>query len=82
MKNLNFALVLVLTAPTFAFASEDHGMLDVCKAECPKAQSENEAHLCMEDIVKKKNDKKFRKSDCFAAFKEHEKHEKEDGHEH
>lgn len=83
MKALNFILALGLTAPVFAVASEDHGMLEVCKAECPKAQSEDEAHKCMEGVAKKKkNDKKFRKSDCFAAYKEHEKHEKEDGHQH
>lgn len=83
MKNLSLILVLSLVAPAFALASEDHGMLEVCKAECPKAQSEDEAHKCMEDVAKKKkSDKKFRKSDCFAAYKEHEKHEKEDGHKH
>ncbi len=83
MKYLNLVLALGLMAPAFAIASEDHGMLEVCKTECPTAQSEDEAHKCMEGVVKKKkNDKKFRKSDCFAAFKEHEKHEKEDGHKH
>ena len=83
MKALHLILTLTLMAPAFALASEDHGMLDVCKAECPTAQSEDDAHKCMEGVVKKKkNDKKFRKSDCYAAFKEHEKHEKEDGHKH
>lgn len=66
-----------------AHAEEDHGMMEACKVECPQAKSEHESHQCMEGIVqKKKSDKKFRKSDCYAAFKEHEKHEKEDGHKH
>lgn len=83
MRYLSFVLALGLIASPYAEASEDHGMLEACKAECPKAQSEDDAHKCMEGVVKKKkNDKKFRKSDCFAAFKEHEKHEKEHGHKH
>ncbi len=81
MKYLIFILGLGLMAP--AVASEDHGMLEVCKLECPSATSEHEMHKCMKGVAnKKKNDKKFRKSDCFAALKEHEKHEKEDGHKH
>ncbi len=83
MKYLNLILAVTLTMPDFTLASEDHGMLEVCKSECPTAKSEGEAHKCMEDVAKKKkNDKKFRKSDCFAAFRAHEKHEKEDGHKH
>lgn len=83
MKNLSLALALSLVSPNFVFASEDHGMLEVCKSECPSSKTEDEAHKCMEGVVKKKkNDKKFRKSDCYAAFREHEKHEKEDNHQH
>lgn len=83
MRYRNFILALALTAPAVAFASEDHGLLEVCKSECPSAQSESDAHKCMEGVVKKKkSDRKFRKTDCYAAFKEHEEHEKEDGHKH
>lgn len=83
MKHLVFTLTLGFMGPTYALASEGHGMLEVCKTECPTAKSEDEVHKCMEGVVKKKkDDRKFRKSDCFAAFKEHEKHEKEDGHKH
>lgn len=83
MKYLNLILALGLMAPVFSLASEDHGMLEFCKAECPTAKTEDDAHKCMEGVVKKKkDDKKFRKSDCFEAFKEHEKHEKESGHKH
>lgn len=66
-----------------AIASEDHNLRESCKAECPAAKTEHDAHKCMEDVVKKKKaDKKFRKSDCYEAFREHEKHEKESGHKH
>lgn len=67
-----------------ATAEEGHEPLNVsCKAECPQAKTEHEAHECMKKVaIVKKNDKKFRKSDCFAALKDHEKHEKEDGHKH
>lgn len=83
MKHLSLILAFGLLAPILSHASEDHGMLAVCKAECPSATTEHEAHKCMKGVVKaKKGDKKFRKSDCFAALKEHEKHEKEDGHKH
>lgn len=83
MKSVKLILALGLLSPAFAMGSEDHGMLEVCKAECPQAKTEDDAHKCMDEVVKKKkNDKKFRKSDCFAAHKEHEKHEKEEGHNH
>jgi len=77
------ALALALTAPTFASASEDHNLVESCKMECPDAKTEHEAHKCMKEVVKKKKlDKKFRKSDCVEALREHEKHEKESGHKH
>lgn len=68
-----------------AMAAEGHepSLQETCKAECPKAQTEHEAHECMKKVAEtKKDDKKFRKSDCFAALKDHEKHEKEHGHKH
>lgn len=67
-----------------AFAHEgEHALNEVCKAECPAAKDEAEAMKCLEGVVaKKKADKKFRKSDCYAAFREHEKHGKEDSHKH
>ena len=83
MKVLFLAISLSLGTKAIAQASEDHGMLEVCKAECPQAKSEEEAHTCMKKVVeKKKGDRKFRKTDCFAAFRDHEKHEKEAGHSH
>lgn len=66
-----------------AFASDDHNLMEACKTECPNAKNEHESHACMKGVVKnKKSDKKFRKSDCYEAFREHEKHEKDDGHKH
>lgn len=83
MKVLKYVLTIGLIVPAFAGASEDHGLLEVCKTECPTAKSEADALKCMQGLAdKKKNDKKFRKSDCYSAFKDHEKHEKEDGHNH
>lgn len=85
MKIINIATVLSLTLSIVAMAraEEDHKMREVCKAECPAAKDEQEAHKCVEEVAKKKKaDKKFRKSDCFAAYREHEKHEKEEGHKH
>ena len=83
MKHLLVTLVAIGSLSTFANASEDHNLLDVCKSECPGAKTEEEAHTCMKEVVKKKkSDKKFRKSDCFEAVRAHEKHEKEAGHKH
>ncbi|MBX2994899.1 MAG: hypothetical protein KF681_08755 [Bdellovibrionaceae bacterium] len=85
MKTAMMTTLLVM-APVFGFAAEgahEHNLQEACKAECPAAKTEDEAHKCMEGVVKKKKeDRKFRKSDCFSAFKEHEKHEKAEGHNH
>lgn len=76
-------MALVTSIGRSTLAEGDHQMKDLCKAECPNAKTEDETHKCMDEVVKKKkDDKKFRKSDCFAAYREHEKHEKEDGHKH
>lgn len=81
MKALSIAIAVGVLASFNVSASDDHGLLEACKAECPSAKTEDEAHKCMEGVVKnKKADKKFRKSDCFAAFREAEKHEKDHKH--
>lgn len=83
MKHLFITLIAIGSLSNFANASEDHNLLEVCKTECPQAKNEEEAHTCMKEVVKKKKaDKKFRKSDCYEAVREHEKHEKEAGHKH
>lgn len=81
---LGAAFLLLAVDGSLAYASEDHPSLQTaCQAECPAAKTEDEAHKCMKAVVKKKKaDKKFRKSDCFEALREHEKHEKESGHKH
>lgn len=67
-------------APNTASA-EEKSLKDACKTECPKAKSDHEAHACMKNVVKKKkNDKTFLATDCYAALKEHEEHEKKEGH--
>lgn len=83
------ALVLFITGlGLFGIANAKDGekaLNKVCKVECPNAKDEEEAMKCLKDVVaKKKDDKKFRKSDCHAAFKEHSSHDhgKEDGHQH
>ena len=54
-------------------------MLEACKAECPDAKTEDEAHACVEKIAgTKKKDKKWKESKCSKAYKEHEAHEKGD----
>lgn len=83
MELASLVIVLGLMVPGLATAAEDHGIMNVCKAECPQAKTEEEAHKCMEGVMKKKkSDRKFRKSDCFAAVTDHEKHEKGEGHQH
>lgn len=89
MEILTLVTVLGLMLPGSANAHGDHeghggqGILEACKAECPKATTEEEAHTCMEGVVKKKKaDRKFRKTDCYAAVQDHEKKEKDDGHKH
>lgn len=85
-KGTFFGLVVsaAVILPLSANASEDHGMMELCKTECPSAKTEHETHKCMDELAKKKkkNDKKFRKTDCYSAYREHEKHEKEEGHSH
>lgn len=83
MKNLSISLSLLCIFSISAIASDDHNLRETCKSECPSAKTEDEAHVCMTGVVaKKKGDKKFRKSDCYEAFKEHEKHDSEKGHKH
>ncbi len=83
MKHLLITLLALSTYGTVVWASDDHNLLEVCKSECPQAQTEEESHACMKEVVKKKkSDKKFRKSDCHEAVREHEKHEKKAGHKH
>jgi hypothetical protein len=80
---LSFALLTAMLFPPSLNASEDHGMMELCKTECPSAKTEHETHKCMDELAKKrKNDKKFRKTDCYSAYREHEKHENESGHNH
>lgn len=77
------ALVLcagVLLGSQFAMA-EGESLVSACKAECPKAKSEHEAHACLDKLAKtKKNDAKWKESACFKAYKAHEEHEKKEGH--
>lgn len=81
MKKLSMAIVVGILSSIGVSASDDHGLLSACKAECPSAKTEDEAHKCLEGVVKnKKSDKKFRKSDCFEAFREAEKHDKDHKH--
>lgn len=83
MKYVSLAILLGMNVAVSAVAEGDHShnIQEACKAECPKAQSEDEVSKCMEGVVKKKSsDKKFKKTECFAAFQEHE-HGK-DGHKH
>lgn len=63
-------------------APRENAFQEACKSECPTAKSEHETHACMKTVAKKKkNDKSFSSSACFAALKEHEAHEaKEEGH--
>ena len=81
MKVLFLILATGFLLPMGVRASEDHHLQEACKAECPSAKSEHEAHECMKNVVKiKKNDRKFRKSDCYEILREHEKHENEKSH--
>ena len=85
MKLLVFALmgITLVNLNSTAHAGDDHTMISACKAECPDAKTEHDAHKCMKVVVKKKKgDKGFKKSECFHAFEEHEKSEKESGHKH
>lgn len=83
MKKILIAIMFTAISAQAAESHSEAALQEACKAECPSAKSEDEAHTCMKGIVKnKKNDKKFRKSDCYSAFKEHEKHEKDHDHKH
>lgn len=82
--NVNeFLLVSLLAFGGAAYAHEGPPLNELCKAECPQAKDEAEATKCMDGLaVKKKDDRKFRKTDCFAAYKDHKAHSKEDSHGH
>lgn len=83
MTMLTCIFTIGLTCSVGAMAAEDHSLLTVCKGECPSAKTESDAAKCVADMVKaKKSDKQFRKSDCYSAFKDHEKHANEGGHSH
>lgn len=80
MKTVVVMFALTLAAGT-AFAGDDHALADACKAECPKAKSEHEAHDCLKKFVKsKKADAKWKESACAKALASHEEHEKKSGH--
>lgn len=55
------------------FANEDSANLVVtaCKADCPKAKTDEEAHKCAEK--KGRLNKEFRKSKCWEVNEEYEK---------
>ncbi len=82
MKYAKSVLLILLTISSYTYAADKgHSMLEQCKAECPDAKSEDDAHKCMKNVVKKKKgDASFKKSECFHATKEHEHNEK--GHKH
>lgn len=82
MKQTKLVLLFLVSLGSSGYAAEKgHTMLEQCKAECPEAKSEDDAHKCMKTVVKKKKgDAAFKKSECFHAMKEHEHNEK--GHKH
>ena len=57
---------------TTAFASETSpGVVEACKADCPKAKTDEDAHKCAEK--KGRLNKEFRKSKCWEVNEEYEK---------
>lgn len=71
-------IILVMLGLTFsfsqfqAFASEEvTALVEACKADCPKAKTNEEAHKCAEK--KGRLNKEFRKSKCWEINEEYEK---------
>lgn len=55
-----------------AFANENAAnLVAVCKEDCPKAKTDEEAHKCAEK--KGRLNKEFRKSKCWEVNEEYEK---------
>lgn len=55
-----------------AFANEETvSLMATCKADCPKAKTDEEAHKCVEK--KGRLNKEFRKSKCWEVNEEYEK---------
>lgn len=78
-----FGILAFANLASFSAYSHDGAMtmLDACKAECPDAKTEDEAHVCVEKIAgAKKKDKKWKESKCSKAYKEHEVHEEHEYH--
>ncbi len=84
MKRYKLLLIAIISTSSYSYAAKDgHTMLETCKAECPAATNEDDAHKCMKDVVKrKKGDKAFKKSMCLHAMQDHEKNEKSHDHKH
>ena len=71
-------LVLVVSVLMFslfqfgAFAAEEtSSLVTACKADCPKAKTDEETHNCAEK--KGRLNKEFRKSKCWEVNEEYEK---------
>lgn len=73
MNRLFFVIGLaMILAHTSAFANESAvSLVEICKADCPKAKSDEEAHKCVEK--KGRLNKEFRKSKCWEVNEEYEK---------
>lgn len=51
-------------------AKSEWNLVELCKKDCPKAKSDEEAHKCAEKIGKL--NKEFRKSQCWEANEKYE----------
>lgn len=73
MKNVLFifALALSFSQVTVMAADEPSNLVATCKADCPKAKTDEETHKCAEK--KGRLNKEFRKSKCWEVNEEYEK---------
>ena len=88
MKELSaFAATVILamgmSVPSWSAEGHGHSLTESCKSVCPSAKTEHETHKCLDAVPKaKKAEKTFTASECYHAYTEHEKAEKEKGHGH
>ncbi|HMN67487.1 MAG TPA: hypothetical protein PKC28_03015 [Bdellovibrionales bacterium] len=66
-----FAIHMVASAADNAATKPAHDVMAACKAECPQAKSNDDAHKCAEK--KGRLNKEFRKSKCWEVNEEFEK---------
>lgn len=89
MKSVLICALVIFFGFSLNVGADDHdhahvekskGLQVACKAECPAAKTEHQAHDCMKKLVKNNKSKKLSGTACFKALEAHEAEEKNHKH--